>query len=77
MSFMLDPQLALASLVAIVLWLGLGWLVGRERGLRRAGCLLGLADIGVGLASGRLLLAAGGAVILACWLLLVRPGRSS
>jgi hypothetical protein len=77
MSFVFNPQLTLATAVLVGTWLGLGWLVGRLRGLRRAGCMIGVADIVFGLASGRLLLAAGGAVTLACWLLLFRPGRLS
>lgn len=68
MSLMFDPQLALVLAVAVTVWLGLGWLVGRDRGLSRAGRLAGLANIGIGLASGRLLPLAGGVVILACWL---------
>lgn len=77
MSFMFNPQLTLAAAVLVGAWLGLGWLIGRLRGLWRAGCMVGVADIVFGLASGRLLLSAGGVVILACWLLLVRPGRPS
>ena len=79
MSLMFDPQLTLAAMAGIAAWLGLGWLTGRFRGLVRAGCQLGLADIGIGigigLASGRLPLAAGGVVILATWLFVGR--RSS
>lgn len=77
MRFTFNPQLSLAVGIAIVAWLVLGWLTGRERGLRRAGCMAGVVVIGIGLTSGRLLAVAGGAVILVCWLLLFRPGRSS
>jgi len=68
MSLMFDPQLALVVAAATVAWLGLGWLVGRDRGLVRAGWTAGAAGIVLGLASGRTVAVAAGVVILACWL---------
>ena len=68
MTLMFNPQLALVLAVTTAAWLGLGWLTGRDRGLCRAGRLAGVADIGIGLASGRLLLVAAGVLILAIWL---------
>jgi hypothetical protein len=65
---MITPGPLLACAAGMTAWLGLGWLVGRGRGLTRAGRTAGLFDIVFGLASGKPLLAAAGVVVLACWL---------